>query len=497
MNKKFEPNEFLFIQIILLLTIISIIAGYYIFNLKREFCIYAISIMIVVCFLYAVWSWGAITGQLFDPYVLFLVAAMLFTGGQALIEIFNIKPAAIFDVYSRVQETTVLSALFLVALGLFFFQSGGMLAALQSTRNTGQVRSKGFSDPNRVRFALRAVGWFLLLLSFFPAINQLRITINAVLSGGYWVFFQIDRGTGLEGSGRVLSLFLMPGVLFLLAGSKRKPFSLFVSALLILPYLIAQFFVGSRMLAVMPLLAYAWLWHRLIRPLPRILLLIFGAILLFVVFPVISVYRTTAGDIRITTPSLLLHMFNSIENPLVSSLTEMSSTISTVAWTLEFVPSVRPFALGSSYYYSLFSLVPNLFWDIHPASANQLARWLSWKVSPEYAALGGGWGYSFVAEAYLNFGWVGMSIILMVMGYIYARFVLWASNSDDLAKMALLASFSSFFYLFARGESASMPRYFVWYSLLPYVLVIFITKVRFSSVRITRKLPSIDESFMR
>ena len=483
-RRRLKPEIFLLIQIFLILIIISIIAGYNIFNLNREFCVYSISIVIIVCFLYAVWSWSVITGRLFDPYVLFLVAAMLFTGGQAIIEIFNINPVAKFDVYNRVQPTTVLYALFLVSLGLLSFQIGGMVAALRSTRNTGQIHSRRFSDPHRVRFALRTVGWLLLLLSFYPAISQLRININAVISGGYWAFFQIDRGTGFEGLQRVLSLFLVPGILFLLAGSKGKPFTLYLSSLLILSYVTTQFFIGPRMLAAMSLLAYGWLWHRSIRPWPRTLLLIMGMIIVLVVFPVVSVYRATPGDIRLNTASLFLDILFSIGNPLVAIISEMASTLFTVARTLELVPSIRPFALGSSYYFAILSTLPNMFWSVHPTAANGLAIWFSETVSPGYAALGGGWGYSFVAEAYLNFGWIGMPIVLVVMGYIYARFVLWASNPGNLAKMALLGSFSSFFYIFARGEFASMPRYFIWYSLLPYVMVVIFTKVSVGSVRL-------------
>ena len=239
------------------------------------------------------------------------------------------------------------------------------------------MHAMSFADPDRLRFTLRMVGWLLLLLSFFPAISELKTTINTVLSGGYWAFFQMNRGIGLQGSQRVLSLFLVPGTLFLLAGSKGKPFSLLVSMMLIFSYVIIQFFIGSRMLAMMPLLAYAWLWHRSIRPLPRTLLLVSALIIGLVVFPLVSKYRTTPGEERISAPSLLLQTFNSIGNPIVASISEMASTMYSVAGTLELVPSVRPFALGSSYYYSLYSLVPNLFWSVNPASSNELARWFS------------------------------------------------------------------------------------------------------------------------
>lgn len=477
-KKRFKPEMFLLIQVFLFLIIIFIIAGYNIFNFKLEFCVRSISVVIVVCFLYAIWSWSTITGQLFDQYVLFLVAATLFTGGQAIIEIFNIKPAAIFDIYNRVSATTVLSSLFLVSLGLLSFQSGGMIAALRHVDNKDQANFRSFDDSKRVRFALRVVGWLLLLLSFSPTINELRTTIRTVMSEGYWATFQIDRGIGIEGTQRVLSLFFTSGILYLLAGSKGKPFPLFLSALFAISYVSIQFFIGSRANAVGLLVAYGWLWDKSIRPLPRRRLLILGIVMVFIVFPLISVFRTIPGNVRLITPSLLLDAFFSIENPIVASISEMARTFLTVAWTLELVPSTRHFVLGSSYAYSLLSLLPNLFWDIHPTSVNQLSRWLSWMVSPAYATAGGGWGFSFIAEAYMNFGWFGMLIVLILMGYLYARFVLWACKSNSLAKMALLASFFPHFFLFARGESASLPRYFVWYSLLPYFMVVFIAKVK-------------------
>ena len=471
----------LLIQLLWYLIIIVIAIGYYGLNLDRTFIVHSISIVIISWFIYSVWSWGISTQHFFDPYVLFLSAAMLFNGGQAIIEIFGIKPSPIFDVYLKLQPTTVVSALILVALGLLSFQSGGLIAAGHYLGSMTRRHFSGGGDSNHVRFALRLMGYLLLLISFWPLVSELRNTISVVMSGGYWATFQIDTATGFGALQRVISLFFVPGTLFLLAGSKGKPFHLVLSGLMMISYAAVEFFIGSRSSAIMPLLAYAWLWHKSIHSLPRVLLIVSGLIFLFVIFPVISLYRAMAGNIRIASPSLFVQTFDSIQNPLISGIAEMAFTLFTVGATLDLVPSTRVYALGSSYFYSLLGIVPNLFWKVHPTSANELATWLSWTVSSNYAAAGGGWGYSFIAEAYLNFGWIGMTGALMLMGFVFARFVLWASHSGSVSKMALLASFSSLFFLFARGESASIPRYFVWYSLLPYALVMFIAKAKWGS----------------
>lgn len=466
------------LHVFLFFVIIILITGYNYLEIDREFFVYSISVVIIVSFFYAIFSWRVLTGQIFDPYIIFLIAAMFFTGGQAIVEIFNIKPASFLDVYNRVDANYVLSALFLASLGLLFFQAGGTLAALQGVKSI-QKKSLmiGINDLKRQKYALRTVGWIMLFISIYPTIQQIQLITRAVFSGGYISYFQIDRGTGLDGLQRILSLFFVPGILFLLSGSRGKIFPLFISAILMISHTLAQLFIGSRMLALIPLVAYGWLWDRLIRPLPRMVLL-FSSIIIFVfVFPSITVYRQTAGVIRLNNPSLFWNAFFSISNPLIATITEMASTISTIAWTIELVPATRPYGLGSSYFYSFFGLVPNLFWDVHPVSTSQLSRWLSQKVTPDFAAIGGGWGYSFVAEAYFNFGWIGTPVIMLVMGYFYARFVLWAVNSNELPKMALLASFSSFFYVFARGEFSSIPRNFVWYSLFPYALTMIIFKV--------------------
>jgi hypothetical protein len=90
------------------------------------------------------------------------------------------------------------------------------------------------------------------------------------------------------------------------------------------------------------------------------------------------------------------------------------------------------------------------------------------------AAAGGGLGYSFIAEAYLNFGWFGAPIWLAFIGYLLMRLFM-QSDTSDPARHAMVASFLSFFFVFTRGESAIVVRGLVWYACLPYLLAAILT----------------------
>jgi oligosaccharide repeat unit polymerase len=94
------------------------------------------------------------------------------------------------------------------------------------------------------------------------------------------------------------------------------------------------------------------------------------------------------------------------------------------------------------------------------------------------ALVGGGLGFSFLAEAYANFGWFGLIPTVALMGYFMARLSVWGTSDDDPAKFALNATFLAFVLFFPRQESASFVRGLAWYSFLPYAAVSLIAERR-------------------
>lgn len=217
----------------------------------------------------------------------------------------------------------------------------------------------------------------------------------------------------------------------------------------------------------------AWVFDRVGRRIPRALIVALAVVAL-VVFSWVRETRSTSGGWRLSIRDQMESLAN-LQNPIASSISEMGYSLVTVTHTISLVPAVRDFDRGVSYLYAASAIVPNLGWQVHPGKAHGLlCDWLTQTVEPVVAASGGGLGYSFIAEAYLNFGWVGGPLCLLVIGYLFTRVFL-LSDSDDPAMQAFVASFLCSFFVFVRGESAIVVRGLVWYAFIPYLVAIAIS----------------------
>ena len=184
------------------------------------------------------------------------------------------------------------------------------------------------------------------------------------------------------------------------------------------------------------------------------------------VFPLVRETRNMSSDERSTES--YWSTFAGVDNPAISSVHEMGATMGTTAHTLTLVPSSRPFDDGVGYAYALLTLFPNLFWEIHPTIERGTANdWLVRSINPWLAARGGAYGYSCIAEAYLNFGHAGVIPVMSIYGILLVALVIWGEKSGDPAKLAVVATILAFVLRFPRDELAGVIRPVVWYAVFP------------------------------
>jgi hypothetical protein len=92
-------------------------------------------------------------------------------------------------------------------------------------------------------------------------------------------------------------------------------------------------------------------------------------------------------------------------------------------------------------------------------------------------------GYSFIAEAYLNAGWVGVILVPGMLGFAFAKLATSFSSTGDVAKIACAATIVAFTMQYARSDSSTIFRGVIWYALGPYALAMAISRKRvFSAV---------------
>lgn len=423
-------------------------------------------------------SWKWVSGTFFDPYTLFLLAAAMFHAGQQMLVCLDMNTGAfLYGMFPpEVSRNTALLVLFSFALL--------HLGALIASAVTRKPKSSAARDDIEAKLPLLALGWTLFAISILPAAIAVKGAVSSTMAGGYfYALYAHQRATGFAGATNFFAVFLIPSTLFLLAGSSNdQKVARTVSAVVLILYCAVFLFIGGRTVAAVSLPVYAWLWDRLVRPIPRALIISALLIGLLVVFPLISITRNTSGEARLSW-DYLKDSWSSLDRPAAASLSETGGSLVTVAYTLELVPLVRDYDLGLSYAFAASTLFPNLFWDIHPAIAHgSPGNWMMSVVAPDTAAAGGGLGYSFIAEAYFNFGWFG-PLFIGLLGFSIGWLARWCSGNTDPVRCACVANALMPLLWASRNDAAGAFRDVVWMGVLPYIGIRVFRSLRHRTVR--------------
>jgi len=415
--------------------------------------------------LWAFFSKPAFSNHVSSAYYLFLVAAFLFNSGRAIA--FWLDPESFGELSAGLSAQEESAAWLSVFVSLSWMHLGALSYAtlVPNRQGTRRPAVDNRSDP-RLQLSVRTVGFLLVAVSLVPSMISYGHSISTVSSEGYMGLY--DRSsieTGAAAGWRRLSDALVPGLLFILAGSSRRDRRALLVVFGLATITSIQLFLGYRGWAVLPLVAAAWVWNRRIRPISIYAVVLVSSFFLFVVFPVIPILRTGAGTDRYSLDNVSSAVA-AVEDPAANIFVSMGATQRTVAYIERFVPRAVPFQMGASYAVSLTTVFPNLFWDVHPALARgSLARQLTEAVDPQRAARGGGIGFSFIAESYLNFGRTGYLICSFLIGFSLLALGQWSARS--VIGTAFVGVFLSHFLFYARGESAVWVRPSVWFGLVP------------------------------
>jgi oligosaccharide repeat unit polymerase len=435
--------------------------------------LYAASVILLLQLGWSLLSWRLVTGSVFDPYGIFVVAAMVFNAGAAYLYLIHRDTSGLMILDLSFPADVTVRTLLFIFLCMGAFHGGALLLAW--TRGAPLFpgpRAVARQSPSAAE--IRFVGWAFILVAAVPTVVQLKNAIGVVLTSGYFGLYQVDHATGLQAGTQFFSSFIVPGALVLLAGSRESRRGRLIAGAVIGLYVGIQLFLGARYPAAGALIAYVWLWHRAIRPLPRFLILGTAVVLFGVVFPLIGMTRDKANADAPYPDETQIATSGGGLSP-IGVLNETESTTSTIADTMLLVPAQRDYDRGAQYLYAASSLMPNLFWDLHPAVKHGYAGdWVTWIVDPAFAASGGSLGYSFIAEAYLNWGWVGGPLFLGLVGFLLAKLFYWGCATGDPAKLMVAACFLNFVIFWARGEALNVVRPLVWYALVPYLLVLLV-----------------------
>lgn len=412
-------------------------------------------------------SWRMLSGSLFSLYSIFLLSFYIFSYGQAFLRSLGLSYPP-FDLYSLFDTAVLSQAQMFSVLGMFFMHLGALLSFKVREKVSVQVNL-----DKSLRKAVLVVAWVLFLFSgplyFIQTYSSLKVSI----SSGYMALYNYSNssfGTATSSSQNILStlqMYFIPAVFLMLVSYKENvAWRRFVTCVIILAVLL-NLMIGQRTDAGSLLVGFLFFWNSHVKTFSkrRTMAVILAGLALLVIFNVVGAVRGVQDK---TTVSVMQTMVKSVSahNPLVGTIGEMGGSMFPLISVMHIVPNIYRYQLGGTYISSLFSIFPNFLFG-HIFNRVSLSNWLMMVLGLNY-----GPGFSLLAEAYYNFGWLG-DIFMLTLGWTVVRLLYPFKKVSELTS-ALSTVMLCLLFTAARQDSLFMVRDVVYYALVPYLLIRFV-----------------------
>jgi hypothetical protein len=227
----------------------------------------------------------------------------------------------------------------------------------------------------------------------------------------YWQTLQTGE-TWLYTFGAVFTLI---GFYIALCGASRRQVGFVIAIVAI--WGISNLWVGERSDPMIATVTVLWLLKKKGAVIAK-KLFIAGVLAAILVIPMVGVMRGEVATRR-------LQAIDWAELTPVAALAEMGTTIGVLAESYRLVGPSQ-FRGGRTYVHAFRGVLPRKFFpDLARVETQQLelspSQWFVWTTEPRFARAYGGRGFSSVAEAYINFGEVGVCLVFLALGFFFFR----------------------------------------------------------------------------
>ncbi len=289
-------------------------------------------------------------------------------------------------------------------------------------------------DPNKSAVSPEAVKEFAfwiglgLLLASVVAFFLLLVSVGSILN---YTRIELYAGVG-DTRGLGFMLIVLPSALTLLLCAARTVPERAMAYVVTAVSVLAIMFLGERSFVLFPGLVGLVVWHKVGKRIPGpVMITMVLAVLLTV--PAISMIRS-AGRYADIDATIIGESFR--ESQVKNTFIELGSCHGVLANVIRWVPVQEPYRFGETYADAIRAAVPNFGLrqsangrDImsgaidttRQAREMSAADWYIFRVNSWMFDVGGGGGFSFIAEAYLNFGLTGVLAIMFGMGWVLTR----------------------------------------------------------------------------
>lgn len=289
-----------------------------------------------------------------------------------------------------------------------------------------------------VAYAFIAIGFLLFASLIF------RVGLGTYLQGDYLTTYGSERGQGYLAAG----IFLIEiGTILLFAEAaqmgKKPVVALLVAAAMALFFLR----IGRRRVLLEETLALASIYHFGVRRF-SLKTMVIGAATLVCLFAIVGQTRAYMAEGWDGMKAYLIEDLAPSE--LWTFLDDSQAIPLSIHETVAAVPASEPFAMGRTYLQALPAMAPLKLYPNRPLSPSE---YFVFRLAPQYAAEGGGFSFSHVAEAYMNFGLTGVVAVYALIGALLRSMVEYRRQHPSIGRVFLHAVLLTATVAFIRGDS--------------------------------------------
>lgn len=471
MNNKFLMVKNIKIVNIILQLFSSLIILFLVNLIDHDFSTIAVTSLIAYATFFI--SWFIHNENKLNFYTLFLLFTLIFYFGQFILFFLGVPMESgrtIVDgllPYDNIINTGKFIILFMVILHI---------GVLFSTMNINKYNvfmnklDRGENFNNQTKY-FKLVAYLLFLISIIPSFIILIGNIRITLTAGYGAIFSSDlyQSGGFDSILRFIAQFTIPSFLMLIILLKGNK-SIKILYLILGSYLLLYFVSGSRLSGVLVLSTILLIIHYWYRPINTKAAFKLG-VMAFLILAILSSISEVRNSLYISNDSINLftETFKNVivSNPIFLAMEEGGYTFLATATVLTYSPSQVAHYYGMSYINSIAMLVPNLFWDVHPAAG--INTDITFK---HFLTNYGGIGSSFIAEAYWNFGKYALflavifGILIGLLTNLMAKF----SAQKNIVKFYLIIYIAQFTLFYVRSDTVNFWRNFIYFGVIPIVI---------------------------
>lgn len=403
----------------------------------------------------SIYTWKKRGNDVISPYIVFLVVLYTFSMGQSLLYAINVVSDRDLDGFWGITSRDIFEGEWLSLCMLSMFHVGALCVK-------DKVRITDAHDCNQYDISnnkLKSVGWFLFIISVYFYVKKSITDLVFSLTFGYGALYERTADIGIAHIDAFFVDLFIPSLLCLyISYNQNKRIRNFVTSIFVFNIL-TILMTGGRSNAVILISILLILYNTLIRKFNKrdFVFIGIGGIVLLSVLSFISSTRNDAGR---SFSNANVEVSN---NAAFDAVAEMGSSMMCLIWTEKQIPAGEDYRYGKTYLYSFTTIIPNLgFWDIHPAKKeSNMGDWLTEKIGVSF-----GTGYSMCAEAYANFGYLGI-LAFFFLGYFFAYIfglINTAKSRHDYVLLAFLLIIFWFALKLPRNSFINIIRPFFYYA---------------------------------